>query len=128
MQFWFVICQNFSIFKIFHIPLHKRMLKITWFCKNGVNCEKQILEELKRFDLHWLIESIPDGIWSLFPMPEGFWRMPLWKNTFKPSKCFKINLGVVRSIPWGPSGLAVRRLAQMQEVQSLLMQIYTIAL
>ena len=27
--------------------------------------------------LHWLIESIPDGFCSLFPMPDGFWRVPL---------------------------------------------------
>ena len=26
--------------------------------------------KLKRFDLHWLIESI-SGFWSLFPMPDG---------------------------------------------------------
>ena len=31
--------------------------------------------KLKRFDMHWLIESIPDGFWSLFPMPDGFWRV-----------------------------------------------------
>ena len=39
--------------------------------------------KLKRFDLHWLIESIPDSIWSLFPMPYSFCLVPLWWNTFK---------------------------------------------
>ena len=36
-------------------------------------------------------------------------RKILWKY-------FYISLGVVRSLPWGPRGLAVRRLLQMQEV------------
>ena len=32
------------------------------------------------------------------------------------SRCFNISLGVVRSLLWGPRGLAVRRLPRMQEV------------
>ena len=32
------------------------------------------------------------------------------------SRCFNISLGVVRSLPLGPRGLAVRRLLRMQEV------------
>ena len=36
-------------------------------------------------------------------------RKILWKY-------FYISLGLVRSLPWGPRGLAVRRLLQMQEV------------
>ena len=32
------------------------------------------------------------------------------------SKYFHISLGVVRSLPWGPRGLAARRLPRMQEV------------
>ena len=65
-------------------------------------------------NLLWLNESIPDDFWSLFLMPDDFWRVPLQrKNTFKGIKYF---LGVIRSQPWGPRGLAVRRLPRMQEV------------
>ena len=53
--------------------------------------------KLKRFDLHWLIESIPDGFWSLFPMPNGIWQVPLWRKIL--SRCFNISLRVVRSLP-----------------------------
>ena len=57
---------------------------------------------------------MPDGIYAgiYIPMPNGIWRVPLW-NTFN---MFYISFGVVRSLPWGPRGLAVRRLPQMQEV------------
>ena len=49
-------------------------------------------------------------IWSLFQKPDGFWRAPLQRNTFN------ISLGIVRSLPWGPCGLAGKRLPRMQEV------------
>ena len=29
--------------------------------------------KLKRFDLHWLMESIPEGFWSLFPSARCIW-------------------------------------------------------
>ena len=30
--------------------------------------------KLKRFDLHWLIESIPEGFWGVsFLLPDGIW-------------------------------------------------------
>ena len=37
---------------------------------------------MKSFDLHWLIESIPNDFLSLFHIPDGFWRVPLQRNTF----------------------------------------------
>ena len=39
--------------------------------------------KLKRFDLHWLIESISEGFWSLYPMPDGIWLGAFVGNTFK---------------------------------------------
>ena len=39
--------------------------------------------KLKRFDLHWLIESIPEGFWILYPMPDGIWLGAFVGNTFK---------------------------------------------
>ena len=67
----------------------------------------------ERFDLHWLIESILEGFWSLHlcQMVSGGC---LCGEIL--SRCFNINLSVVRSLPWGPRGLAVRRLPRMQEV------------
>ena len=53
----------------------------------------------------------PQGPHSI---PDGIWRVPLWRKIL--SRCFNISLGVVRSLPWGPRGLAVRRLPRMQEV------------
>ena len=41
-------------------------------------------------------------------MPDGFWRVFLQTGY--------ISLGVVRSLPRGPCGLAIRRLPRMQEV------------
>ena len=39
---------------------------------------------MKRFDLHWLIESIPEGFWSLFLLPDGIWLGAFVEiNTFK---------------------------------------------
>ena len=46
--------------------------------------------------------------------PDGFWRVPLWKNNFKVPY-FNISLGVVRSLPWGSCGLAERRLPRIHE-------------
>ena len=40
-------------------------------------------------------------------MPDGIWRVSLWRNT-----C----IGVVCSLPLGPRGLAVKCLPRMQEV------------
>ena len=36
---------------------------------------------LQKIDLHWLIESIPDCFWRLFPMPDGIWLVPLWTSS-----------------------------------------------
>ena len=47
-------------------------------------------------------------------MPDRIWRVALWRKIF--SRCFNISLCVVRSLPLGPRGLAVRRLPRMQEV------------
>lgn len=30
--------------------------------------------------LHYLNESIPDDIWSLFPMPDDFWHVPVLRK------------------------------------------------
>ena len=39
--------------------------------------------KFKRFDLHWLIESILEGFWSLYPKPDGIWLGAFVGNTFK---------------------------------------------
>ena len=49
-----------------------------------------------------------------FHMPICSWKVSIWRTL---SKCFKINLGVVHSLPWGPRGLNFRRLLQMQKVE-----------
>ena len=67
----------------------------------------------KDFNLHrlnWVnsrrfLKSLPYARWYL--------AGAFVENTFK---VFHISLGVVRSLPWGPRGLAVRRLPRMQEV------------
>ena len=56
--------------------------------------------KLKRFDLHWLIESIPEGFWMLFPI--GRWYLAWCLCGEILSRCFNISLGVVRSLPVGP--------------------------
>ena len=53
-----------------------------------INKTKFILKPLddikfKRFDLRSRIELIPEGFCSLIFMPDGIWRAPLWRNTFK---------------------------------------------
>ena len=61
--------------------------------------------KLKRFDMHWLIELIPEGFWMLFLLPDG-----IWLGAFV-EKYFQGVLIVVRSLPWGPRGRAVKTLA-----------------
>ena len=56
--------------------------------------------------------SIPDDFWSLFHMPDGFWLAE------KYFQCIQYYLGVVRSLPRSPCGLAGKRFPQMQEVVS----------
>ena len=88
---------------------------------------KNITEKL--FHLKWwhLIEKILSLHWLIEWIPEGFWRLPYarWYLTVAfvekkiLSRYFLISLGVVRSLPWGPRGLAVWRLPRMQEVVGL---------
>ena len=52
--------------------------------------------KLKRFDLHWLIESIPEGFWMLFPIARWYLAWRLYGEIL--SRCFNISLGVVRSL------------------------------
>ena len=66
------------------------------FCKTNlkqkcieINKNKNLIKilddiKMKRFDLHWLIESIPEGFWSLFLLPDGIWLGAFVEiNTFK---------------------------------------------
>ena len=51
---------------------------------------------MKRFDLNWLIESIPEGFWS------ALCQIVSGECLFNTFKCFNtsISLGVVCSLPW----------------------------
>ena len=41
------------------------------------------------------VESIPDGFWSLFPMLDGIWRVPLWRKILSwYFNLYYISLGV----------------------------------
>ena len=53
--------------------------------------------KLKRFDLHWLIVSIPEGFWMLFPIATWYLAWCLCGEIL--SRCFNISLCVVRSLP-----------------------------
>ena len=78
--------QRFSQFTLFYRVKCENLFRKTNIKLKVLKLNKtkkfQILDDIKliRFDLHWLIESIPEGFWSLFSMPYGIWRVSLWRN------------------------------------------------
>ena len=53
--------------------------------------------QLKRVDLHWLIELIPKGLWMLYPIARWYLAWCLCGKIHL--RCFNISLGVIGALP-----------------------------
>ena len=78
----------FTIYSILWSGMWKIICKINLKLKVLKLIKQNLMQnldhiKLKRLDLHWLIESIPEGFWSLYPMPDGIWLGAFVGNTFK---------------------------------------------
>ena len=70
--------------------------------------------KLQRFDLHWLVEAIPEGFWSLYPMPDGTWLGAFVEKYFQGVLIFTSVLFVLYR-----EALVVERLRRLPRTQEV---------
>ena len=108
------LCRIFYVFKDFEYRI--LVFNFSKFSYFKINFTKQF------FTFHFIKWS---GLWKLFALG-GIWTHDLLQHlNARPrgefcgeilSRCFKISLGVVGPLPWGPCGLAVRRLPRCRRL------------
>ena len=100
---------------------HKYAQKSTKICKNvlkyALNMQKIIFNKMSLFNTNffllilWVLISFTK---KFFTLHSNWVKCKMWLCRKILSKYFNISIGVVRSLQWGPRGLAVRLLLQMQ--------------